>query len=81
MARKQPKRPFITSTSSKEDLDDEVEWFESKISLFLDEHAKILRVSPYSKRWWNDEVAEARKSWARAKKTYGRDIRYKVELK
>lgn len=74
-------RPLITSASSKKDLDDEVEWFESKVSLFLNKHAKILRVSPFSKRWWNEKVAEARKSWAKAKKTYGGDIRYKFKLK
>lgn len=53
------RRPCISETSSKQDLDDEVEWFESTLSSFLDKHAKILRVSPFSKRWWNEEVAEA----------------------
>ena len=52
------------------------------MTLLLDKYAKILCVSPFSKRWLNDEVAEARKVWARAKKTYGRDPRYdKDELK
>ena len=74
-------RPYISSTSLKEDLDEEVEWFESSLSLLLDKYAKILYISPFLKRWWNDEVAEARKTWARAKKSYGRDDKYHDELK
>ena len=73
--------PYILSTSSKEDLDEEVEWFESNLSLLLDKHAKVLYVSPFSKRLWNKEVAKARKTWARAKKAYGRDDRNQDELK
>lgn len=74
-------RLFIISIISKKDLEDKVEWFELKVLLFLDKHAKILHVSLYLKRWWNDKVAEAQKSWAKAKKVYGGDIKYKVELK
>ena len=74
-------RPYISPTSLKEDLDEEVKWFESRLSLLLDKYAKILYVSPFSKRWWNDEVAEARKTWARAKRSYGRDDKYQDELK
>lgn len=74
-------RPYLSPTSLKEDLDEEVEWFESNLILLLDKHAKVLYVSPFSKRWWNDEVAKARKTWARAKKSYGREDRYQDELK
>lgn len=74
-------RSYISSTSLKEDLDQEVEWFESRLSSLLDKHAKILYVSPFSKRWWNQEVAEARKAWARAKNIYGRESSCKDELR
>ncbi len=74
-------RPYISLASSKHQLEDEVEWFESSLSELLDRHAKILYVTPFSKRWWNDEVADGRKVWAIAKKTYGRDLRYADELK
>lgn len=35
------RRPCISWTSSRQDLDDEVEWLESSLSSFLDEYAKI----------------------------------------
>lgn len=75
-------RPYrLLTSSNEEDLDEEVEWFESSLSLLLDKHAKILYVRPFSKRWWNDEVVKARKAWARAKKIYGRDPSFRDELK
>ena len=44
------KRPYLSSTSVRYNLDQEVEWFESKLSLLLDKNAKVLHVSPFSKR-------------------------------
>lgn len=37
----------------------------------LDQYAKITRVGSYPKRWWNEEVAEARMIRAKDKKKYG----------
>ena len=51
-------RPYILPTSLKKDLDEEIEWFESSLSLLLDKYTKIVYVSLFSKRWWNDELAE-----------------------
>lgn len=73
--------PCVSETSSKQDLDDELQWLESSLSSFLDKHSKILRVSPFSKRWWNEDVAEARKVWAQAKKTYQGKLEFKDELR
>ncbi len=42
---------YLTSECTKEDLDKEVEWFESKTAELLNSHAKITRVYAYSKRW------------------------------
>lgn len=64
-----------------QDLDDEVEWFEAKISQLLDRHATITRVGSYSKRWWNKEMAEARRVWAQDKKKYGGNVYFKEELR
>ena len=47
----------------------------------LDNYAKITRVCAYSKGWWNEEVAEARKRWERDKIEFGRDEDRKQELK
>ena len=74
-------RHHLTSLSIKKDLDKEVEWFESRLTELLDNHAKITRVSAYSKRWWNKEVSEARKSWAKSKRKFGRDKDHKDEFK
>ena len=47
----------------------------------MNNHAKITQITAYSKRWWNQDVAEARKTWARDKKRLNRDENLKVELK
>ena len=67
--------------STKEDLDKEVEQFKSKLVRILNNHAKITRITAYSKRWWNEEVAEARKQWAKNKRKLSRDENLKDELK
>lgn len=71
----------LTSLSTIDDLDKEVEWFENRIIELLNNHAKITKVYAYSKQWWNKEVAEARSSWAKAKKKLGGDKIRKQELK
>ena len=45
---------------TKHELDKEVKWFEEKLTELLNKHAKIKQITFYSKRWWNEEVAEAR---------------------
>ena len=47
----------------------------------LNNHAKVTRVSVYSKHWWNKEVVEAKSSWAKAIRDLGRDKTQKQELK
>lgn len=47
----------------------------------LDNHVKITRVAAYSKQWWNEEVVEVRKSWAKTKRKFGRDEIHKDEFK
>ena len=44
----------------KQELDQEVEWFERKLTKLLNNHAKITQITCYSKQWWNKEVAKAR---------------------
>ncbi len=66
---------------TKEDLDKEVEWFESKTAELLNSHAKIIRVYAYSKQWWNEDVVEARSKWARDKSKFGKEPDQRQELK
>ena len=61
-------RPNLSCLSSKRELDSEVKWFETALGIWLDKFAKITKVTSYSKKWWNDEVAQAKKTWAREKR-------------
>ncbi len=72
---------YLSHLSTKEDLEKEVEWFQSKIVELLDKHAKITRISAYSKRWWNKEVAEARLCWAKNKRMLAGDDSRKQEFR
>ena len=72
---------YLTPLSTKEDLDKEAQWFESKIAELLNNHAKITRVCAYSKQWWNEGVAEARRLWAKDKRKLSGDENRKQELK
>ena len=40
-------QPHLKFSSTKEDLDREVEWFESKLVRLLNNHAKITRITSY----------------------------------
>ena len=66
---------------TKQELDKEVEWFEEKLTELLNEHAKITQITSYSKHWWNKEVAEARSTWAKNKRRFGRGEDLKEEFK
>lgn len=68
-------------TSSQQDLDEEVSWLEKNLANVLNTHAKILRVTSFSKQWWNKEVAEARKTWPKAKKQWGTATPNRAKLK
>lgn len=47
----------------------------------LNKHGKITRISAYSKRWWNKEVAEARQCWAKNKRMLAGDESQKQEFR
>lgn len=59
------RKAHLSILCTKEGLDEEVEWFESKFTELLNNHAKVIRITANSKRALNDEVAEARKLWAK----------------
>lgn len=63
----------------KEELEKEVGQFEKKLTDFLNTHAKITQITAYSKQWWNDEVVEARKIWAKNGKRLGKNEDHKQE--
>ena len=63
-------RPLIDYNSQKEDLENEAAWLEETLTKTLDKHAKPIRITAYSKRWWNPEVKEARFHYAKARRAY-----------
>ena len=63
-------RPLIDYNSQKEDLEYEAAWLEETLTKTLDKHAKPIRITAYSKRWWNSEVKEARFHYAKARRAY-----------
>ena len=40
-----------------------------------------MQVTPYFKRWWNKDMAQARKVWAKEKKKWGKSIFDREKLK
>ena len=66
---------------TRQELDQEVEWFEKKLAELLNNHAKITQITSHSKRWWNEEVAQARLIWAKDKRRLSRREDLKEELK
>lgn len=62
---------LVGTRSCQKDLDEEVYWLEKNLAEVLNTHAKILRVTSFPKRWWNEKVTGARKIRAKAKKKWG----------
>ena len=65
---KSHERPILDQRCNRVTLDQEVGWIEDTLTDLLNRYSKIMRVTSYSKRWWNKEVAHARKVWAKEKK-------------
>ena len=80
-ARSTQNRHIIDNSCTQQDLDEKVSWTESLLTNILNTHCKTIRVTPFSKKWWNKEVAEAHKIWAREKKLWGKVIPDKKKLK
>ena len=64
----------------RQELDEEVEWVETLLNHILNAHSKSMRVTLFSKKWWNKEV-EARKIWAKEKKRWGKITPDREKLK
>lgn len=67
--------------STKDDFDMEGKLFEKSVTELLNNHAKMKRLSAYSKWRWNKEMMEAKSSWAKVKKNLRRDEIRKQGLK
>ena len=45
-------------------------WIQDTLTEALNQHAKPIQLTPYSKRWWGTQVKEARGTYARARKLW-----------
>ena len=63
-------RPIIDYNSQKEDLESEAIWIEESLTKILNQFAKPLRITAFSKRWWNSEIQEARSHYAKARRDF-----------
>lgn len=75
------KQPILDEICNRAILDLEVEWIEDTLTDLLNKYNKVMRVTSYSKKWWNKEVAQARKVWAKEKKIWGKLIPNREKLK
>ena len=66
--KKPSTRSYLLLLSSKKDLDSEVKWFEAALEKWFDKQTKVTRITLFSKKWWNDKLAQVRKTWSKGKK-------------
>lgn len=41
------------------------------LTTILNTYSKVIQVTLYVKKWWNREIAEAQKIWAKERKKWG----------
>jgi ribonuclease HI len=63
-------RPQYLSTT--QDLEDEAIWIQETLVEILDSHVPRVRITPFSKRWWNQEIKDARGIYARTRRLFSR---------
>lgn len=80
MIEEKKRRLYLSLESSIQDLDNEIEWLKVKISHLLDWYIKITWISTYLIRWWNKEMAKAKKIYTHDKNNYNRNTCFKEEL-
>ena len=66
-------RPTLDDTSTVEELEDEIEWVQSTLIDILNQHCKVATICARSKRWWNDEIREKRKTLGRTTRRWKRE--------
>ena len=59
-------RPTLSDSSSRQDLEDEIEWIHDTLIDVLNSHTKVVTICARSKRWWSDEIREKRRTLGRA---------------
>jgi hypothetical protein len=60
-------RHQLNDRCSAYDLTIEATWIQETLTIALNQHAKPVRVTPRSKRWWNQEIRDAREEYCQAR--------------
>ena len=63
-------RSLIDNLFNNDDLENEAIWLQEMLTKTLDLYAKPLRITAYSKRWWNSTVKEARFKYSQARREF-----------
>jgi hypothetical protein len=63
-------RAQLNDTCSADELTCEAIWIQETLTAVLNQHAKPIRVTPRSKRWWNHEIKEAREVYSQARRAW-----------
>ena len=74
-------RPILDDTSTVEELEDEIEWIQSTLIDILNEHCKVVTICARSKRWWNDDIKEKRRTLGRTVRKWKRERGGYAEVK
>ena len=59
-------RPTLSDSSSRQELEDEIEWIRDTLIDILNSNTKVVTICARSKRWWSDEIREKRRTLGRA---------------
>jgi ribonuclease HI len=63
-------RDQLSDTCSVDDLTTEAIWAQETLTAVLNQHAKPVRVTPRSKRWWSQEIRDAREDYSQARRAW-----------
>src|SRR3954464_11283974 len=63
-------RTVLTDSCNSEDVAGEAIWLQSTLTETLNQHAKCLRVSAHSKRWWSTDIKSQRQYYAQIKRAW-----------
>jgi hypothetical protein len=61
----------LTDLCTEEDVASEATWIQEILTEQLNRHAKQLRVSAFSKRWWGPRIERQRRAFSKAKQAWG----------
>jgi hypothetical protein len=63
-------RSMLSDSCTEGDIAVEAIWIQDTLTEVLNQYAKPIQLTPYSKRWWGTEVKEARGVYARTRKLW-----------